>query len=988
MQHVSWSAPANSPAERSTSGRHDPPAPSDTSLNRNSQSVPPGATADTLEERLRAALSPNLLLVREIGVGGMARVFLAREPALKRLVAVKVLSGELAASPEGRARFEREAQAVAGLSHPNIVAVHAVGELADGTPYFVMQYVEGRSMAARVEGEGPLSLAEARRALGEVAAALAAAHQQGIIHRDIKRANILYEDATGRSLVSDFGIAAMGPGTAPNAMRLTGTGVIIGTPRYMSPEQLLAEPVSEKTDIYSLGLLAHELLVGSAPFRASSPHELIAAHLRDLPARLAQRGADVDPELDELIARCLEKEASKRPTAAEVARRLAPGGAALLEWPPPGLEDLHGRMRWLSNMHWLGGGLVTGAMLTIVLAGPRMSSALVSPVSLLFLLAAMAGVLLLFVAIRRTIHTGLLTSRAIRNGYAWLTVLETLADSRGDTGNIITGSREYAALKGPQRDRFRMYRLCKEGALLVGGVVAVPILLIIVVLGSAGRVGAGTTWLPAATLLLALVVALLFANRERRAFAAQRRRKSAALQSDVSKLSAPWYESFEAVREGQSLGRGRAGASNAGRVGAIAVSVVLVAVVTLLVPLAVVGTLGPTLWTLALPHVADTKAKVEIARVTRPYGVAKDTTITPLAAGQAFYALQYAAGDQRPSRFPENAPPIPLLARPPWRDSMPTGLFPTARPDHTAGIPAVLSIFPAMRRGLSGAELVYLARIAHAPQWKAFEVVARARSIDYVGARYRLPFPNGADLFSFPIPRFVVTKELAYASVSRAAFYLSRGQRDSAETTLRQTISLGFLLVDEGTTLIEQLIGVVIAGIGRSGLIDYYKSIGDPRGALLQTKLDSAVAAFETRSDVARSPQLFSDVDARDVGALRAAIRYAAGNTTELRGQRMEMLMLLAMAPCTNLRELVFGPNDEVNESFARARKTLARFASDSAMLDVIFHMPEGLASQPIEAATSNERSRAIVRVARVAGAVLRNPRLVGCSTLLTSFGR
>ncbi len=293
--------------------------------------LPDIADPGTLAERLRQALAPNLLLVREIGAGGMARVFLAREPALKRLVAVKVLSGELASTDAGRARFEREAQAVAGLSHPNVVAVHSVGELADGAPYFIMQYVEGRSMADRIEREGALSIAEAHRALGEVAAALAAAHKQGIIHRDIKPANVLYEDATGRCLVSDFGIAAIGREPAQVNTKLTATGVIIGTPQYMSPEQLLAEPVTDKTDVYSLGLLAHELLCGTAPFKGTSPHELIAAHLRDVPARLSVRRSDVDPELDAVVARCLEKDAANRPTADEVARRLIPGGEALLE---------------------------------------------------------------------------------------------------------------------------------------------------------------------------------------------------------------------------------------------------------------------------------------------------------------------------------------------------------------------------------------------------------------------------------------------------------------------------------------------------------------------------------------------------------------------------------------------------------------------------------------------------------------------------------
>ncbi|MGD2135898.1 MAG: serine/threonine-protein kinase, partial [Gemmatimonadales bacterium] len=257
-----------------------------------------------LEAALEKALSPSYILVRRIGTGGMGSVFLARDPALKRLVAVKVLAPALAANEAARARFEREAQAVARLSHPNIVAIHSVGQLDDGTPYFVMQHVGGKSLAARLAEEGPFSTDETRRIVGEVASALAAAHQQGIIHRDIKPANVLYDDETGRVLVSDFGIAAVRPvGEQPQQTKLTMTGMAVGTPRYMSPEQLLAEEVTEKTDVYALGLLGYELLTGVGPFQATSPQELIAAHLRDTPKPLSDAREDVDPELESAITR-------------------------------------------------------------------------------------------------------------------------------------------------------------------------------------------------------------------------------------------------------------------------------------------------------------------------------------------------------------------------------------------------------------------------------------------------------------------------------------------------------------------------------------------------------------------------------------------------------------------------------------------------------------------------------------------------------------
>jgi serine/threonine-protein kinase len=212
----------------------------------------------------------------------------------------------LAVDPSAKARFQREAQAVAQLSHPNVVAIHSVGELDTGLPYFVMQYVAGESMAARIERDGPLEIADARRALGEVASALAAAHKHGIIHRDIKPANILCDDEANRVLVSDFGIAAVrATGEGDESTRLTVTGMAVGTPHYMSPEQLLAEKVTERTDIYSLGLLGYELLTGGSPFDIGSPREILAAHLRDartstpssraLSRRVCRRTPPVDP---------------------------------------------------------------------------------------------------------------------------------------------------------------------------------------------------------------------------------------------------------------------------------------------------------------------------------------------------------------------------------------------------------------------------------------------------------------------------------------------------------------------------------------------------------------------------------------------------------------------------------------------------------------------------------------------------------------------
>ncbi len=301
--------------------------PGDEGAERRQTPVPGRGSGDELKGLLKQELAPELELVRRLGRGSRANVYLARERELKRLVAVKVLSPRLARDERARQRFEREAQAVAALSHPNIVAVHRVGRLSNDLPYIVMQYVKGRSMAERLQAEGPLPLGDARNAITEVASALAAAHQKGIVHRDVRPDNVLYEEESGRTLLTDFGIAAiLTSGASGQAARLTKTGELVGDPAYMSPEQLSGQELTERSDVYALGLLGYELLTGRGPYDAASRRELVTAHVEAVPRRLTELRADADADLEALLCRCLAKEPEHRPNAADVARRLQSPG--------------------------------------------------------------------------------------------------------------------------------------------------------------------------------------------------------------------------------------------------------------------------------------------------------------------------------------------------------------------------------------------------------------------------------------------------------------------------------------------------------------------------------------------------------------------------------------------------------------------------------------------------------------------------------------
>jgi eukaryotic-like serine/threonine-protein kinase len=251
-------------------------------------------------------------LLSEIGRGAMGVVYKAWDPRLKRFVALKVLLGGEHASAADLARFRSEAQAAAGLSHQNIVPVYQVGE-CDGRAYFCMQFVEGSTLAALVR-QGPLEPREAARLVGQIAKAVEHAHQSGILHRDLKPSNVLL-GADMQPLVADFGLAKR-TRTAPGAVGgdLTATGVIIGTPSYMSPEQAAAMPaeVGPPSDVYSLGAILYELLTGRPPFQAASAVDVLLMVRSEEAVRPRLLNPGIDPDLELICLKCLEKRPEHR----------------------------------------------------------------------------------------------------------------------------------------------------------------------------------------------------------------------------------------------------------------------------------------------------------------------------------------------------------------------------------------------------------------------------------------------------------------------------------------------------------------------------------------------------------------------------------------------------------------------------------------------------------------------------------------------------
>ena len=273
-----------------------------------------------LAQRLQKALAGTYTVEGEIGRGGMGVVYRARDERLHRRVAIKVLPPELAFQEEIRARFTREAQTAARLSHPHVVPIFDVGAAGGDLVYFVMGYVDGESLGGRIKRRGQLPAEEVRRIMKETADALSAAHALSIIHRDIKPDNILLDGTRGRVMVTDFGIAKALQGGS--GATLTSAGVAIGTPSYMSPEQAAGEKeIDGRSDLYSLGIVAYQMCLGQPPFSAPTVAGILMKQITEPAPMVSDSRDDIPEDLTLAIARCLEKDPENRWPTADALRR-------------------------------------------------------------------------------------------------------------------------------------------------------------------------------------------------------------------------------------------------------------------------------------------------------------------------------------------------------------------------------------------------------------------------------------------------------------------------------------------------------------------------------------------------------------------------------------------------------------------------------------------------------------------------------------------
>jgi hypothetical protein len=391
-----------------------------------------------------------------------------------------------------------------------------------------------------------------------------------------------------------------------------------------------------------------------------------------------------------------------------------------------------------------------------------------------------------------------------------------------------------------------------------------------------------------------------------------------------------------------------------------AIAVAIMAVV----PVGIVARYGDSFW--RENYGATTRAKTVIAERGRPFALPPDPSITPMQAGQAFNALLPAPTAEAPG-FRRIEPEERAVL--PWDSlSITPEMFRTV--GRTQAALLGVDVITAAAKGFTPEEMAYLRAIATAPLWRTFNTVARAPAADLVGGRLQLPFATSATWEAMPIAPFSQPREIAQASSARAAWFMSAGQVDSAEAALRSVVSFGFVLVDNSTSLIEQLIGDVIVGIGREQLRVFYTATGNPLAA-------HKGLAVVTNAEIPRTPRLSAE-------QIRQRMVLELNDPRVHRGERFEILHALAMSSCSNVKEMLLGPDEDVRTAMETARRSLARFPSEQAQADLLLR-PLRVRSREL---TGRPISQLVTSASAVAGTVLRNDRLPVCPLVVTrGFG-
>lgn len=633
-----------------------------------------------------------------------------------------------------------------------------------------------------------------------------------------------------------------------------------------------------------------------------------------------------------------------------------------LAWPPPGLERLLGR-GWRAVRGLLAGAGAFVLPILWVMSASRVGALLAS--ALLFLTSAVG----LFVLIGSLGWIGWLAwraRRAMRVGYDWLTVAEVLADRRGDGGALVAGTGRFTDLDPAVRRRAREIRLIASLVMFVAGV-SLPVLLLLALgLASHGVLGPTAVWVVSLGLPALCTAGAAWGVRRDRRYG---RRAPEPLGAE---RTAQWQESLRGAEgdQGVRVGRRRPTRWIWLGLGSVAGGLLLATVlVATLVPLAGVSALLEEFSESYLSPTALRAGVERQAELARRYRLEPDPDISPEEGGVALHTV-YEVG-RRGERSPYVRPP-PHEFEQGWlpdRDGGPLGVPPQEW---------ATTLFEMAAGGFTSEQRLYLEQIAAHPAFADYGVAARAPSADILAARFELPFHSDLTTVTLPLQPLVSLREAADAHVAKAALDLSHGHLDAAETTLRQIVSVGVLQINEATTYLESSVGAGHVRMGLQALEAFYEAAGmDQKGRVLSAVRDSAAAVEDAVRSVVDRIRRYTDATNFDWEQGSAL----AQDSTVTRGLRWEtVLWWLALAPCRNLRAMVFGPDVAETMAWKGARASLVRRPSEAALFDLARETPERMRRA---AAALDLRPPPLFVGGALLGGLVGNPRLEQCMTIV-----
>ena len=613
------------------------------------------------------------------------------------------------------------------------------------------------------------------------------------------------------------------------------------------------------------------------------------------------------------------------PPAAEPPAAPPPGARSRrppLPWPPPGLEKIQGKLWRVIGTLWLGSlVLVLPLLWSLGIEQPFSSLGPFEANWELGLFIALLGLAILLLAFAGFFNLMRQSGRAADEGYGNLTIAEVASDLSRDMGFLLQGKRYFSEFDSGQRGRLVIARLRGGGLILIAGLWVSFGFALSVLFAARGFLTPSGTWLltfgPAVVLLV--LGLLLYWYQIARIYGPKKRWGAGTGEVDkVGMEAAEWNYVLRAAGDMVALGPGAAVRGGSFRAGAAVVVLLFLLIIVPTATIAVTSTLGPVLAEIAVPTFLSVQEMAGAAEVLRRYRLDSDAAVTAEAAGLALHDLSFVGSD-----------PVPeVQERPPV----------TTHPDHWFPNPDVfpdmfqeqvaydLMAIPLNRRSQDERDALRqaAAHLAH----NQIEVVARAPGADIVRTRWFTPFPETMTIWSLPWARFTAFRYAALAHISRAAVEVSQGSPAAAEETIREVISTGFLLIDEGPTLIDNLMGVVIANMGGDALEGLYASTGR---AAESRQLRWARESAESAARISRV-----GLAGQDIHALLLGIPNLVENEDALRGLRWEYLATFNMlAPCINLHKMVFGADVSYLEWINRSRNSLVRYPGEAALFDI-----------------------------------------------------